>query len=900
MNFPDIVLITEHWLRPGEIPFIQDYTPLSIFSRESSLRGGTLILIRSLNVSKYSFENIYKYDFLLKEFCFEFSLIYCKQNNLYIICIYRSPSSSVKEFIERLDSLLLEFSTSAKIILTGDLNINFTDKNSINTTLLVNVFTSFGLHMHVNSPTHIMRNTSTMIDYVCSNLDDVSCSVLNSGISDHEVVLSTFSICLGKLRAKRRYGRIFSRSNYDKFEQICRDKDWGCVLRSPDPISTYHATLVDIFQRSFPLRWIKSRQRKKRLWLTKGIKLSAANLRSLNNLKKNFTDEAFTSYCNRYRQVYRKVVKAAKSLYYANRLQSAKNLQKETWSIITDLRNKNSDCNVQEVGVEPDVLNEFFCGIAGRLSENLPSGIDPISFLNNFSIPNSFYFTPTDKDEVREALVGIDNKKACGCDGMSARVLSKLPDNAMTALAEAINNSWTRGIFPTCLKSAFVVPLHKGGELDKPTNFRPISLLPTLSKVIERVTKKRLCTFLSSHGIISSKQFGFQSLKGTQDAVFKFLESVYLHINDGRTAAAVFCDLSKAFDCVDHGILLSKLEIYGFRGVPLRWFASFLEGRKQRVVSSGVQSAELDVQCGVPQGSVLGPILFLLYVNDIVRVQISGEITLFADDTSVLWHSDNKALLRDVISSDLIRIKEWCNSNRLSLNVSKTGILGLRCEIGGIELESQPLQELTSVRFLGVLIDGNLKFESHILRLSKKLASGCFAIRLTCSELGPEIARSVYFAVFESHLRYGIAFWGCTSRYLLNVLVVLQKKAVRSIVNVSQRESCRPLFKEIKILTLISLFILETSSLIHKHVRGISGPMHQRDTRRVRDLRLPIPVSTLTKNSFIYNGRKIFNHLPASIKEITDLKTFKKSLKGLLMEKTYYTIDEFYSDSLES
>ena len=201
---------------------------------------------------------------------------------------------------------------------------------------------------------------------------------------------------------------------------------------------------------------------------------------------------------------------------------------------------------------------------------------------------------------------------------------------------------------------------------------------------------------------------------------------------------------------------------------------------------------------------------------------------------------------------------------------------------------------------MGVLIDGNLKFESHILRLSKKLASGCFAIRLTCSELGPEIARSVYFAVFESHLRYGIAFWGCTSRYLLNVLVVLQKKAVRSIVNVSQRESCRPLFKEIKILTLISLFILETSSLIHKHVRGISGPMHQRDTRRVRDLRLPIPVSTLTKNSFIYNGRKIFNHLPASIKEITDLKTFKKSLKGLLMEKTYYTIDEFYSDSLES
>ena len=286
MNFPDIVLITEHWLRPGEIPFIQDYTPLSIFSRESSLRGGTLILIRSLNVSKYSFENIYKYDFLLKEFCFEFSLIYCKQNNLYIICIYRSPSSSIKEFLERLDSLLLEFSTSAKIILTGDLNINFTDKNSINTTLLVNVFTSFGLHMHVNSPTHIRRNTSTMIDYVCSNLDDVSCRVLNSGISDHEVVLSTFSICLGKLRAKRRYGRIFIRSNYDKFEQICRDKDWGCVLRSPDPISTYHATLVDIFQRSFPLRWIKSRQRKKRLWLTKGIKLSAANLRSLNNLKK--------------------------------------------------------------------------------------------------------------------------------------------------------------------------------------------------------------------------------------------------------------------------------------------------------------------------------------------------------------------------------------------------------------------------------------------------------------------------------------------------------------------------------------------------------------------------------------------------------------------------------------
>lgn len=201
---------------------------------------------------------------------------------------------------------------------------------------------------------------------------------------------------------------------------------------------------------------------------------------------------------------------------------------------------------------------------------------------------------------MKDILCDIKNTNSSGIDDISVRIFKSLPDGALVALVSAINASFQTGIFPECLKTAVVMPLPKGGSLDDPANFRPISLLPTLSKIIEKLVKKRLIGFLSKNNILVDCQFGFQANKSTNDAIFVFLENLYSGLNDGEVAAAVFCDISKAFDCVNHRILLAKLERYGVRGIALNWFSSFLSERRQLVRGKLSDSNMIDIVSGVP------------------------------------------------------------------------------------------------------------------------------------------------------------------------------------------------------------------------------------------------------------------------------------------------------------
>lgn len=430
-----------------------------------------------------------------------------------------------------------------------------------------------------------------------------------------------------------------------------------------------------------------------------------------------------------------------------------------------------------------DEINNFYCSIAKKLSDKITPKCDPLKYLNNFSVLESFFLAPTDTHEIREILNDIKNKNTSGWDCISLKIFLKLPDNILQILVEAINTSFETGTFPSCLKIAEVVPLFKSGDHDSPSNYRPVSLLPTLSKIIEKLVKKRILDFLHRNKVLCAEQFGFHASKSTNDAIFAFLEKLYLQINDGEVAAAVFCDLAKAFDCVNHGILLRKLETYGFRGKTLDWFKSYLSGRYQKVIFNGKVSKQLEVNSGVPQGSVLGPLLFLIYFNDLASVKIQGKFTFFADDTTILWHGKYIDELHEIVSSDLGMIKEWCDANLLSFNVSKTNIITFKCNLNEIYLEDKIIKNQTECRFLGLHIDSKLKFENHISILSKKLAANCFAIRVVANELKLDSARNAYFALIDSHLRYGICFWGSCSQYLFNKIFVLQKRALKYMRN---------------------------------------------------------------------------------------------------------------------
>lgn len=897
-DYPDLVLITEHWLKDGEPVHVPNYTLIAKFCRVNATHGGTLILIRDRVANLYGFRDFDKYDALLREKEFEFSIVFSKMLSVYVICLYRSPSTGESTFLDKLGTLLSGFSYRSNIILTGDFNLNFDNSDYLYTARLMNLLQSFSLTMHVDCPTRFSQYSSSILDYVCSNVSGVSCDVVGAALSDHEGVLCRFPAFKPRVDKRKQYGRIFSKTNFNRFSQMIEGTSWGENVGRDDPLASFHSLLVDIFSTVFPLKL--RRRRHRRPWITKGLRTSGKNLRSLHYIRKFASPDNFIfSYYNTFRSIYRRLIRLAKQNYYKCRVDEACSRQRESWSIVNELRGKCGK-SFEHGGPSSDEFNGFYCTIGARLSGAIASATDPMDLMHpNSYVGNTFFLAPTDRHELKGVFRGMKNRNACGWDGISLRIFLRLPDGALDALAGAINASFASGKFPDSLKLARVIPLHKGGGREDPGNFRPISLLPTLSKIIERLVRGRMLSFLNANGVLSPVQYGFQSGMGTSDAVFSLLDDLYLQLNAGEAAAAVFCDLSKAFDCVSHRVLLKKLGHYGFRGVSFGWFESYLSNRLQAVHFNGVTSVSELVTCGVPQGSVLGPILFLLYINDLAFMNIDGKFTLFADDTTVLWHGKDSRQLGRAIESDVGKIKQWCDSNLLSFNVKKTNILSFRGTLEPLGMGGQIVPVSECSKFLGLHIDGALSFRGHITHLCAILARGCFALRVVSRELDAASTRSVYFALIESHLRYGVCFWGSCSRTLFRSVFILQKRAIRLISGAGFRDAGRPLFLSNRILTLPSIFILETVCLMHKkHRHNIVGDRggSGRDTRRSFCIDLPIPHSALIKRSVLYNSKKLFNHLPLDIRCLASAVVFKIKVKTLLLSRAYYTVEEYLQD----
>lgn len=899
-SMPDIVMLTEHWLKQDELIQMSDYVVLSSFCRTESIHGGCMILINEALLAQSPFQSVTKFNYLLQEFAFEFAMVFCKSQNLYIICIYRSPLSDSHVLLAGLDEILSNISSSAYIILTGDLNINFDERSSACTTHLSHLLESHNLQMHVKSPTRITRYSSSTIDYVCSNYcnEFISCTVENAALSDHEAVFLNVLKSKRQVKSSKRYGRVFSGRNYDRFYNVCASSCWESILETEDPISTFHTKIVGLFNNTFPITKIKPKKQSKKAWFTKGLTVSSKNLRSLHMIRKYTSSPNFNEYFAKYRSIFRRLIKLSKEQYYSNRLSNCQNSQKECWKIVNDIRQKNAHRPVSTPAASPDALNSFYCNIAGNLQQHLRPSVDPTEYLSNMGISKSFVFFPTDLIEIKSTLQSIKNKNSTGEDGLSAHIFLNLPDSALLVLVGAVNRSWETGTFSSCLSTAKVIPIHKEGSLDDPSNFRPISLLSTLSKIIEKLVKTRVLSFIDANDILNKCQFGFRENTGTNDAVYHLMHDLYSHINDGGVSAAVFCDLSKAFDCVSHEILLRKLHHYGFRGVTLSWFSSFLLGRRQRVFIGSNCSNYQPIDWGVPQGSVLGPVLFLLYINDLANLQIHGKFTIFADDTTIMWQAPDPVSLHEIILRDLQKVKVWCDSNLLTLNPTKTKLVCFKCSLADVSIDGAPVEIKPDSKFLGIFIDGDLKFHTHINSLAKKLSSGCFAVRTSVRELGPRIGRMVYYSLFESHLRYGIAFWGNANSYMLQMLFIIQKRAVRYICGANPRDSCRPLFLQERILTLPCLYILETACIIFKYQTRLEVRNPRYPSRNHRILRLPHPTSALTRRSIIYESVNIFNHLPLDIKNSASPRMFKRQMRTLLIAKAYYSTTEFFEDVL--
>lgn len=514
-----------------------------------------------------------------------------------------------------------------------------------------------------------------------------------------------------------------------------------------------------------------------------------------------------------------------------------------------------------------------------------------------------FHFTET---EVLHILTKLKNKGSSGPDDIPCTLLRRVADLLVSPLTQLINLSFERGVFPTVLKTSKVIPIHKKNTRTNATNYRPISMSSSFSKIFEYAMLSRLLRHLEVNHILTDRQHGFRRDQSTITAINSFLSDALLSLDRQEFAVGVFCDLSKAFDCVSHRLLLQKMQLYGIRGVVADWFTSYLVDRFQFVrlrfregdVFREFHSVLLPVQIGVPQGSILGPILFLLFINDIVLF-VNYSLVMYADDTSCIISDREPNELQVKANALLERLGGWFNQNFLHLNLEKTNFMrfhvpqskkepNLRLSVNGADIE-----QVSSVAFLGLTVDDVFSWRAHCNELISKLNKYCFLIRNLKRYLEMDHIMSFYFAHVHSRLSYGVAFWGSSSA--AEGVFVAQKRIVRCLANIRSTDSCRPFFNKFKLLTLPSIFILETLCLFFRNRNNIprNSDIHSYNTRTSTLFRVPLSRLNLTKRGPVPLGIKLFNSLPGELKNCPDQKCFRNGVKSLLLSRCVYGVDEF-------
>lgn len=551
-----------------------------------------------------------------------------------------------------------------------------------------------------------------------------------------------------------------------------------------------------------------------------------------------------------------------------------------------------------------DSFNTFF-----QMSADFSSSSD-----SSLTLPACTYIeepwniSPVNELEVVKAVKLMQNKYSAGFDDIPIAVIKPVIHLLSFPLANIINASLSQGSFPSLLKQSNIQPIHKKGAKTSFNNYRPIALLSSFSKIIEKVINLRLNSYLIESGILTDEQFGFRERRSTTDAVNNFLHTVYMNLEGKIPTAAIFFDLSKAFDSVNHRTLLQKLQHYGFRGKTLNWFKSYLDSRTQRVKLSGSNefgvirnylSDPLPVLRGVPQGSTLGPTLFLLYINDIKHAIPGAEVTLFADDTAILVHDKDISLLLNKVSTLLTSVSQWFSANSLSLNISKTFYMPLVCprlfsSISTLSLnQTSQITSTETLKYLGLTIDHQLNWNAHITNVISRLCSAIYLIKTIRLEIGLESAKLVYHSNFHSIMEYGISFWGGSSSAVS--VFKLQKRAIRAFLKRSNRSSCRGLFRENQILTFYGSFILRLLLLVYSHLDQFPTPNHPYSTRgRNRHLLIP----RLDHSTYYYLGVTCYNKLPETL-ITTDQGTFGTLLKDKLIQLEPYSIQEFLSADMD-
>lgn len=918
----DAICMAEHWLNHNDIQEygLDNYRMTSFFTRPNREHGGVLILLKE----DYGFEELLIVNNLSVKFDCEITGILIKSINTILITLYRSPSGNIKIFMETLERLLTSLSHSKNIIICGDFNIKFNTENDTNTSQVNDLLLSYNFESKVNFNTRKNNRLDNVFHKFIDRVTDVSARKANIPFSDHDGIKFYFSISkINDSINQIKTFRPITQHGKNSFFRELLETDWKGLNNAGDgnqAFNLFFEKLLDIFQSCFPKKTCRVNKHHKTHinWFNSKLKLMRQEYSRLNYLHEKNPNAVTLSLKNSYRARYRQEIKSTRINANSNYIMNSGNISKSTWQVINKNRPNMSKLATSIKLTANELNNNFINATKDILSKLDNNEISPETLVTPPPSSCSFSFKPVSCVKVRDVIKSLKNSKSLDAYGFNTDIIKSVTEAIIIPQTKVINHCISSHVFPDYLKIAKVIPVHKKGDINDPNNYRPISLLPIISKIFEKILYEQIQEYFETNNLFTSSQFGFRQGKSTTDAILAFLSEATDSMESDNYCLANFLDLSKAFDCLSHSILIEKLKIYGFCENSCSMIRSYLLNRQQYVSINGLESNEMSIEFGVPQGSILGPILFLIYVNDypnfIVNVcsgaphtasndpidyvvgvaenfesaninDINPATFLFADDTTVSTRADTLDTLNEHNDFIISHTKLWFTSNQLAINEAKSQNLL-------VTLKNHDFNNPQFVKFLGVRIDPALKWDQHTSHIANKLCSVIYLFRNLSDCVSADVLRIAYFGLFQSVISYAILAWGHSPAAAR--IFSLQRRIIRILAGISYREDCKNSYKTLHLMTLPSIYIYNCLLYTHKNLTIFQtfDQIHHYNTRNKENIYPNHLRLTKSRYSVNYYGIQFYNKLPPAWKA-TNQETFKHNIKKFFLENPFYSTSEY-------